>query len=227
MHLGALLSVVLTSFGTFGLLLAPSTLWAQSKSVIPQGQFAEIDTRLANETIAILSKGSAADQQSAIQRIKESPQDFAPPVFYALSHVLFERGDKDEAAFWFYAGQLRGRFDANLCTDSSARQAIAVLNQKYGRPINQYMFQDVPKLEALIPRIVEWDRRTPYNYDHRWINLHGMNAVMSGLDDKPHVEAPSAMSAPKEQWEDIAEKTRTDYLSGFNQALAQMKSRSK
>jgi hypothetical protein len=35
----------------------------------------------------------------------------------------------------------------------------------------------------------------------------------------------AVLSAPKEEWEKIAEKTREDYLNGFRKALAKVKSR--
>ena len=214
-------------FAVFGgsLCLLSAGLAAQERAVQPKGEFARIDTRLANETIEVLAKGDAEEKQRAIQRIKDHPENFAPPVFYVLSNVLFQRGEKDDAAFWFYAGQLRARFDANRCADVSARQAVGALNQRFGPEINQYAFQDIPKLEALIPRIVEWDRGTPHRYDHRWINLHGMGAVMSGLDTKK--EASTFLSVPAEEWEKIAEKTRDDYLNAFGRAIARIKNRQK
>ncbi len=138
----------------------------------PQGPFAQIDTRLANETLEVLEKGNAKEQQRAIERIRAGPQNFAPPVLYALANVLFERGEKDDAAFWFYAGQLRARFDANRCAD-----------------------------------------------------LHGMEAMRSALGGKSG--AVTALSAPAEEWENIAEKTREDYLDGFKKAVARVKSRQK
>lgn len=190
-----------------------------------KGEFAQIDTRLANDVIEVLAKGDPKEKLGTIQRIKDHPEEFAPPVFYVLSNVLFQLGNKDDAAFWFYAGQLRARFDANRCSDISAREAVDVLNQQFGPPINQYTFQDIPKLEALIPRVVEWDRRTPHQYDNRWINLHGMDVVMYGLDVKP--ETSRTLSAPREEWEAIAEQTRKDYLNGFKEAIAQIKSQQK
>jgi hypothetical protein len=205
------------------LCLAPAGVPAQQNVVQPQGPFAQIDTRLANETIEALEKSNAEERQRTIERIKDRPQDFAPPVFYVLSNVLFQRGEKDDATFWFYAGQLRARFDANRCSDATARQAVRELNRRFGPAINQHAFQDVPKLEALIPRVVEWDRRTPHRYDHRWINLHGMGAMRSGLGGRS--DALAVLSAPKEEWEQIAEQTREDYLNGFRKALARMKSR--
>ena len=138
---------------------------------------------------------------------------------------MFQDGKKDEGAFWFYAGQLRARFDANRCADVSARQAVGVLNQTYGSLINQYALQDIPKLESLVSRVIEWDKVTPHNYDHRWINLHGMNAMMSGLSSKDAPAAPATLSLPKDQWDSIAEKTRDHYLSGFKQAMASMKNK--
>jgi hypothetical protein len=207
------------------LCLAPAGVSAQASTVQPQGPFAQIDTRLANETIELLDKGNAGEQQRTIERIKARPENFAPPVLYALANALFQRGEKDDAAFWFYAGQLRARFDANRCADVTARQAVRELNRTFGVAINKYAFEDLPKLEALIPRVVEWDRRTPHRYDHRWINLHGMEAMRSALGGKSG--APTALSAPEEEWEKMAEKTREDYMGAFEKAVARMKSRQK
>ena len=100
-----------------------------------------------------------------------------------------------------------------------------MLNQTYGTPINQYTFQDIPKLEALVIKVIAWDKNTPHNYDHRWINLHGMNAMISGLSPKDASLKTDAISLPKEQWPAIAAKTRNDYLSGFKQAMASMKNK--
>ncbi len=190
------------------LCLASAWVSAQERVVQPRGHFAQIDTRLANETIEVLEKGNAEEQQRTIEQIKDHPQNFAPPVFYVLSNVLFERGEKDDATFWFYAGQLRARFDATRCGDATARQAVRELNRSFGPAINQYALQDVTTLEALIGRVVEWDRRTPHRYDHRWSNLLGLEAVWSGLSGAS--DASTVLSAPEEDWEKIAEKTRED-----------------
>ena len=214
-------AVLISSF----CLLATHVAASDTKIVTPRGEFAQIDTRLANKTVQILAKGTTDKKQGAIAKIKANPENYAPPVLYALSNVLFADGEKDEAAFWFYAGQLRARIDANICADSSARQAVGVLNLHYGTPINQYTFQDIPKLEKLVPKVVDWERKTPYNYDRRWINLHGMGAVMSGQGDRSKDTSQASLSYPKKQWSDIADKTRTDYLGDFRKAMAQMKSK--
>jgi hypothetical protein len=72
---------------------------------------------------------------------------------------------------------------------------------------------------------VDWERRTPYHYDRRWINLHGMNAMLAGLGGTTSDTTPSALSLPRERWDAIAEKARVDYLTGFLQAMTQLKAR--
>lgn len=223
-HKRGLCNCITTIFATLGF-LATQVAVADTKTVTPTGEFAQIDTRLANETIQILAQGTADEKQSTIARIKANPENYAPPVFYVLSNVLFANAEKDEGAFWFYAGQLRARVDANICADSSARQAVGGLNRNFGAPINQYTFQDIPKLEMLVPKVVEWERQTRYNYDRRWVNLHGMGAMMSSLGAQNKDTSQATLSYPKDQWNDISEKTRTDYLSDFKEAVAQMKSK--
>ena len=202
--------------------LAASGAAADDHVVAPVGEYATIDVRLTNATLETLLRGSEQDRTAAIEAILRTPEKYAPPVFFALSHVLFNQGRKDDGAFWFYAGQLRARFDANRCADVSARQAVGVLTEEFGPPINQYMFKDFTKVEALIPRVLEWDRKTPHEYDHRWINLHGMEAMMESLDASGK---PKALSLPRADWDAIAEKTRADYRDGFEKAKAMMKER--
>ena len=184
-------------------------------AVKPSGDYAQIDTRLANKAIQVLAKGSVEERQRTIEQIKVAPDKYAPPVFYLLSEVLFQDGKRDEGAFWFYAGQLRANFDASRCADASAREAVSALDLEYAALINRYTFQDLPKLEQLVAQVIEWDRKTPHNYDHRWINLHGMAATMAGLDVDGAGAKPAVLSLPKEQWDEIAEKTRADYLAAF------------
>jgi len=203
-------------------MIIPHAGLTETITVPRTGEYAKIDIRLLNETMQILTSGSDAEKAKTIQAIKATPAIYPPPVFYALSHVIFKEGDRVEGAFWFYVGQLRARFDANRCADVSARQAVAVLNQRYGPLINQYTFANLPILEGLVPRVLEWDKLTPHTYDHRWINIHGMGAIITGMDGD---DKKSALSLPEAQWAEIKEKTRSDYLRGFQEAMAEMKKR--
>lgn len=191
--------------------------------LVPQGAYARIDIRQTQEMLQILTQGSAVQQQEALERVRAAPERFQPPVLYAMSQVLFKAKLYHEAAFWFYAGQLRARFDANRCTDPTAGQAVDALNQAYGAPITRYLFQNLDHALDLIENVVAWDRKTPYDYDPHWINLHGMQ-VVQGARDPQSAEARSlaSLSQPPSEWAAIAERTRAKYLKSFQDAITGM-----
>lgn len=191
--------------------------------LVPQGVYAHIDTRQTQEMLQILTQGSAEQQQAALERARAAPERFQPPVLYAMSQVLFKAKLYHEAAFWFYAGQLRARFDVNRSTDPTTRQAVDALNQTYGAPINRYLFQDLDRALDLIANVVAWDRKTPYDYDPHWINLHGMQAVQAARDPQSAgARTAASLSQPPSEWAAIAERTRAKYLKSFQDAITGM-----
>src|SRR6185312_4009701 len=86
--------------------------------------YQNIDVRLLIDTVKALREAKGDALGTVVGSITNHSENFAPPVLYVLSSVLFEQGKKDEAVFWFYAGQLRGRIDANICADRSVVAAI-------------------------------------------------------------------------------------------------------
>lgn len=185
---------------------------AQTKEIKPKGVFKEIDVARQNETIEILNGKDKKLKQQAVDSILKNPNFYNPPVIYALSRELFNQDNKDDAMYWFYVAQLRARYDANLCMDNSAKQAVSILNGEYGPEINNYAFQDIDKLEKTVTKVVDFVKKNEENYDHRWINLHGMDAVLAGMDDNAEKKE---LSQPKEKWVEIKKKTIDDYYNGF------------
>jgi len=194
----------------FGLILYVAN--AADIAVAPSGIYQDIDVRLSIDTVKALRDLNGEKQTKVVNAVIAKPEEFTPPVLYVLSSVLLEQGKKDEAVFWFYAGQLRGRIDANICADKTAVAIIDALNQKFGPPINQYTSTNLSQLTNVVERVLVWEEKTPCHYDRRWINLHGMNA-MSG-------ETNAALSAPQEQWEVIRKHTRDQYATDFHKAPA-------
>ncbi len=178
-------------------------------AVDPSGIYKDIDVRLTVDTVKALRDFQGEKQMKVANAVIAKPEEFAPPALYVLSSVLFEQGKKDDAVFWFYAAQLRGRIDANICADKTAAAILDAMNQKFGPPINQYSFTNRLLLTNTVKRVLAWEEKTPCHYDRRWINLHGMNA-MSG-------ETNSALSAPSELWEAIRKRTRENFAAEFNQ----------
>ncbi len=185
---------------------------AQPKTIELKGVYKEIDVARDNKDVEILTGTNTALKQQVIDSILKDPNVYNPPVLYALSAELFSRDKKDDAAFWFYVAQLRARYDANLCMDKSAAQGIAVLNQRYGPVINNYTFQDIATLEKTVVKAVDFVKANEERYDHRWLNLCGMDAVLAGLDDSTKAKE---LSQPREQWAQIKKNTVDVYYNGF------------
>ncbi len=186
--------------------------YTQTIEIEPKGIFKEIDVARHNEAIEILNGKDEALKQRTIDDIFINPNYYNPPVIYALSRELYCQAKKDEAAYWFYLAQLRARYDANLCMDNSAKQAVSVLNDEYGPDINKYAFQDIHKLESTVIRVVDFVKANEENYDHRWINLHGMDALSVSFGDKTE---KIDLSQPEKKWAKIKQHTVDDYYNGF------------
>lgn len=174
-------------------------------AVNPKGEFASIEVEPSNREMKLLSKRDPA----SIERVTKNPGGYNPAVLYALSDALFRSGRKDDAAYWYYLGQLRARSDANKALDFSARQAVGVLNQRYGSQINRYTFKDTARLRLTVSKVILSDQSIPRDYDARWIALHGMDAFDSDKVD----------FAPRNQWKTINDTTRRQYEKDFNSAM--------
>jgi len=182
---------------------------AQKTEIIPvTGVFKEIDVKDQNSAISVLFTGDEKMKSTMRDLFFQDQNKWNPPVVYAISKVLFEQGYKDDAAMWFYIGQLRARIDANLCQDETARGAVAILNDKFGSTINKHALKDIKKLETIVKDAVEFVRTYEPTYDQRWINLHGMWAING-------IEEGKALSYPKEEWAAIKKKTIDDYYADF------------
>jgi hypothetical protein len=102
-------------------------------------------------------------KQTAAQ-IEDRIETKHPVAFFVLAGKKFEEGKREEATFWFYAGQIRYR--AYLLSrpqlDPSGEPALfSSLMQQIGLPINEYAFGDIPQLAKTIDRVLDWDVKNP------------------------------------------------------------------
>lgn len=191
----------------------PSLLPSTPVDLAP-ADLAPIDVQDLHRTLAALHSPRRADRDAAAATVLAAPQRHAPPALSALAHALFRRGNPDAALFWYHAGQLRARFDVERCADPTVADVPALLRRQYGGPINRHAFveADLAVLRGAVRQAVRWDRRTPHDYDHRWINLHGTRAFA-----EPGQVLP--LSRPRAGWRAIAEQVRSDYLHGLRDVL--------
>jgi hypothetical protein len=201
-------------------LLSIATSKAQENKIEPKGIYKEIVVEKSNKFVEILKGENISSKTQIVDSIIKKPNDYNPTVLYALSKELYDNNKKDEATYWFYLAQLRARYDANLCLDNSAKQAVSILNNEYGPNINKYAFQNIDFLEKTVKKVIDFAKNNDENYDHRWLNLHGMDAVLASMDEKAEKKE---LSKPKKEWKKIKQKTIEDYSNGFTEYLKSLK----
>jgi hypothetical protein len=98
----------------------------------------------------------------SIEQLRNGIENRHPSSFYILAGKLFfAAGKKDEAVFWFYAGQLRYRVyllvNKNKLKPSGDPAVFTSLSEEIGRPLNEYAFGDIPQLAKTIDAVIAWD----------------------------------------------------------------------
>lgn len=183
-----------------------------------RGAYTSIDTSGLKHALAVFSGTDQRAKERLLSRIKSRPGNFAPPVFFLAAHQLQAKGERADAYFWFCFGRLRARYDAVRCSDVSARSGVDVLVLKTDPKIRAYV-AEIPfdKIMQFGHRLLELDRATPYNYDHRWIALHGMDAMVPGTKN---------LCVPEAQWPELASKVRQAFLADLRAAEVALKEKS-
>lgn len=183
---------------------------AQTTTVLkPKGVYAEINVTDQNKMMELLMDTSTRGE--AIDSIFKNLKHYNPPVLYLFSSVLFLEGEQENGLDWYLYAQLCSLYDANCCADSSAKQATIILENNFRPYFENYISQNKVTFEKGINKAVALFERIHTDYDHRWINLHGMDAVMSSFDEK----SQHSLSVPEESWPGIKLKT-IEYFKKIN-----------
>ena len=102
----------------------------------------------------ILAASAQDPATLSIEQLRSTIENQHTSGFYILAEKLFAAGKKDEAVFWFYAGQLRYRVYLLVNKDklepSGDPAVFASLSEEIGRPLNEYAFGDIPQLAKTI-----------------------------------------------------------------------------
>jgi len=141
--------------------------------------------------------------EEAIRQVTSAPERFDPLTLLIASHALFQRERKDEAVFWFYAGQLR--FRDLVAGNNDAGQILGIFLMTIGPPINNYAMHDPARLAGTIDAVLEWDRKTPKHPDtppsspgSAEENRKGLLAMKAKLiAEKESIEREARAAAPQ------------------------------
>ncbi|HSQ32188.1 MAG TPA: hypothetical protein VLN49_20170 [Gemmatimonadaceae bacterium] len=143
---------------------------------------------LLTVVVAIAAQGAGATNDATKrtpEQLKKGIEDQHPTTYYILAQKLFESGKKDEAVFWFYAGQLRYRFHllANPNLEPSGDPALfASFSEVIGKPINEYAFGDLKTLETTIEKVLTWDKETRNGFTSTKVHHAEWVKTRDGLD---------------------------------------------
>ncbi len=165
---------------------------------------------VANDSASAQDRLASCDTRVALAAAREilnSPRTLNEPLeMFPAALALFMNGEKDEAIFWFYAAQLRVRYQ--LAFEKGDRgQLLTVMMMTMGPFINNYALQDVRRLDKALDRVSEWDQRTPNPFKDRPrsadIEDH-ITRVYSGIRDfrtklhaeKDDLESKARLAAP-------------------------------
>jgi hypothetical protein len=111
---------------------------------------------------------SVDPQKIALDELIRIIPDQHPAFYYVLATRLFAANRKDEAAFWFYAGQLRYRIRLACHPDlppGTEPALFASLQEEVGTLINGNIGADPDAWIAAIERARDWDARTRNGYE--------------------------------------------------------------
>ncbi|MDA8126698.1 MAG: hypothetical protein M0009_16115 [Deltaproteobacteria bacterium] len=123
--------------------------------------FAEVGVKVgipAQERLKSCDPGIAINAANEIihstSALKE-PLDLFAPAF-----VFYKRGKKDEAVFWYFAAELRTKYQ--LAFEKEDRgQLLQIMRMTIGPPILNYAFQDISNCCRILDSVLEWDKKTP------------------------------------------------------------------
>jgi hypothetical protein len=117
---------------------------------------------------------AAADAKSIDKLLAELDKEQATlpaEVMYVAAIRLYDLGRKDEATYWFYAAQYRGRLFTALLDPAAVggigspaferKQAYNAFNQLAGVYINGYAFGQLPMLEKSVQRVIDESKTLP------------------------------------------------------------------
>jgi hypothetical protein len=171
------------------------------------------------DVMRTLQNTAGHENDGVLDQIKKRSDAYPPPVLFGLARVLYLQGDVDGAIFWFNAGRLRGNFDAWRSADVvSGRTTMIALSRKMPIELRKAQFADLPKLRAIIAKVIAWDETTPRHYDKRWIDFHGVVANKMA----PGGVKPAPATIPPEKWDDLAVQVREEYRKDLEKSITLM-----
>lgn len=149
--------------------------------------------------------------------ILNNPANLKEPLtLFAPVQTLYQHGQKDEAVFWYYAVQLRTRYQ--LVFEKGDRgQLLMVMSMTTGQLINNYALQDTTRFTQTLDRVLEWDQKTVNPYRDKPQTEANKNEITKIYDGMRELKAK--VSADKEKYETQARKNALQIEQAYTGAF--------
>jgi hypothetical protein len=111
-----------------------------------------------------VSAASPALAQQSREQVASGLNGQNPAAYYQTAMTLFRAGQRDDATFVFYLGQLRYRTHLAARPDlppSGDPALFGALSETVGRPINEWAYGDMPAALRILDAVLAYDARDP------------------------------------------------------------------
>jgi len=178
-----------------------------------QDEFAEINMQATKGMLQLLRSSDEGVRDKALQQAIARPNHYAPPVLFEISKALYADDQPEEATYWYVLARVRAVNDSSILLDETAKIGLLELVQAFNKGFSDYAPQHMDVVWTQMNRAVNWDRANPPAYDRRWMALHGMQAIRSGLAAKEgRSRERGDITIPQQQWAVSDEENRVDML---------------
>ena len=189
---------------------------ADTKTLQSVGEYAEIDTRKDFSAIEILQGPESEEKRILAEKIYQNPGSYSPFTLLYLGIYYLEKDSVYQALHYMRAGIFRATVDVEAAKDYSLEGILPLMTALMANTLHAF-FQKNPhkkkELSALIEvsrHLMDWDSKTPRNYDVRWPCLHSMKAIKATVVNE--VDAKTGY-ATKEEYNEILKKHRSLFLA--------------
>lgn len=175
--------------------------------VQPQGMYAEIRIDDQNRTMKQLY--DLKTRNATVDTIFNNIPHYNPPVMYLFSQALFLNGEKEAAIEWYLYAQLQAMYDANLCADNTAKQAVMILEENSRPVLGEFLKKNKKMVKDDVVKTLALFSELPTDYDRRWINLHGLDSFAGAFGDT--IKTTPKLSVDAEMWPKVKEITISQF----------------
>lgn len=130
------------------------------------------------------SAQQASLKNQSVAELTAGIENEHPMTHLALATRLWEHGEKDEAVFWFYVGQIRYRYylQANPALHAGGDGALfSSMMAAMGGPMNQHALCDVAGFRRTVDKALAWDASNPNGFTPKDKAPGALEAVRRGL----------------------------------------------